>query len=329
MNVGEEAPGRGSGSSGGGGRSDQGISFHKGARPSIEFYEGGVRTCLGAWCPNSTGKGGATRGRIKGWSTASRRRFREWLLCWRPPAGWLVYSGTFTIPGPVAAVSEMKHVWDTFRTWVKNQGWCGTWRLEVQTRGALHWHVILGVPADLAGAEPLPCMTSDQIPGARLAAVADRVWPAWLRAVDELGRVPRSGWRGGCPRSRLPGARRHAVELSNGAYAEGAWLRYLQDHASKRKQGQVGEGIGRHWGVINKGLYRRALAVRIEGLSDREWHRFLRAFQRLTTPGIPAACVFGRKRGRRSKRGAWGSAVWFSRPATVARLLAWAKGGLS
>ena len=68
--------------------------------------------------------------------------------------------------------------------------------------------------------------------------------------------------------------------------SRGAWLRYMQDHASKGKQDQIGVAKGRHWGIIGRKLYSRAVPVSTAELSDSEYFRFLRAYQRLCRPSF-------------------------------------------
>ena len=101
----------------------------------------------------------------------------------------------------------------------------------------------------------------------------------------------------------------------------------MQDHASKGKQDQIGVAKGRHWGIIGRKLYSRAVPVSTAELSDSEYFRFLRAYQRLCRPSFPAPCVFGRRLGYRPSFGCRGESVRFSRPETVLRLVDWARTG--
>jgi hypothetical protein len=120
------------------------------------------------------------------------------------------------------------------------------------------------------------------------------------------------------------------------------WLRYLQDHASKRKQSQSVIGVGRHWGVIGRDRFRVTTATHIEEMSDGAYAKFLRAFQRLCTPvcslvmplrscdvarweKLVKRIPFGRRVGRVMRRGRSGKSIWFTRPASVARLVSWAR----
>jgi len=77
----------------------------------------------------------------------------------------------------------------------------------------------------------------------------------------------------------------------------GAFMRYVADHASKRKQAQLG-WQGRQWGVIG-----RKHLVRREGrtLNVKEWRllKFLHVLRRLCRYRVKAPCVFGSKLSRK------------------------------
>jgi len=124
--------------------------------------------------------------------------------------------------------------------------------------------------------------------------------------------------------ARWPGAGEHAcqVELDDG---QGAWLRYLNDHATKSKQAQIATGYGRHWGIIGKARLPTSEAAETLDLTPDQSARFWRAFDRLRTPQIKdERALFGRRLGTTPKRGRWGRAVFFSRPDTVRKLAEWA-----
>ena len=279
-------------------------------------------------------KGGGKRGKIKGWSSASRRRMREFLLCQGEPEGWHVFGVTCTVPGPVCSVEEYKRVFDRFRDWLRKAGHAAVWRLEVQQRGALHWHLLCIVRPD-----GVPFRESWEKYHEKMRSAVQRVCfqegcrEAWASALDSLGKsecvVNLPGGRQRRDerlRSRFPGARAHACDVQASEGARGAWLRYLQDHATKRKQGQVGSGFGRHWGVINRKAFAARLPSESVSMDRGEWVVFLRAFQRMCTPRIPCdKAPFGCRLGWRNSRGRIGKSVWFSRPESVMRLVEWAK----
>lgn len=133
---------------------------------------------------------------------------------------------------------------------------------------------------------------------------------------------------GGALRSELPGAQTRAVDVQTGGDERGSWYRYLADHASKTKRGQVGRYIGRHWGVVGRAHLRMVPGSPSSDLSNDEYHRLTRAYARLCTPRrLKAGVPFGRKLGRRyGKARGVGNHAFFCRPATMSRLIAWASG---
>lgn len=155
---------------------------------------------------------------------------------------------------------------------------------------------------------------------------------AWWQALDSIGQqryapplAVGGGWLVGVSGlSAMPGAREHSAVVDCGQESHGAWLRYLQDHASKRKQEQSAAGAGRQWGIIGRRWFVERVPSEVCALDDAAFWRFLRVYQRLCTPSRPAPCVFGRRLGYRPQRGNWGASVWFSRPSTVRRLVDWA-----
>ena len=137
------------------------------------------------------------------------------------------------------------------------------------------------------------------------------------------------------------GADKHAVDIQKDE-GKGAWLRYLQDHATKSKQEQeAGEGWGRHWGVVGRDKFERQQAyASLKFSSEKTFSKFLRVYQRLCTPGnwqfikervrktwpkFEGRVFGGRARGWRITRGRHGRSVWFTNPDTVWRLAEWAE----
>lgn len=278
---------------------------------SIQVYQNGVAINGLKIAGNPSGKGGGKRGVVKGWSKSSRKRMREFMLRMRVPEGWEVASVTLTFPGTVPDISEAKAAWEVFRTWVKNQGLCGIWRVEIQKRGALHWHCMIGCD-----------------PNRHEGHVKDWQWDlkdAWSRCLDTMTGCYDANGNFYYARSQMPGASVRACVVS-WKDSGGAWERYMQDHASKTKQEQIAIGIGRHWGVIRKSLFRAVLPEECLDLTRSEFNRFVRCFQRLRTPLIRCQkAPFGRKVGFRARWGCWGRSVAYTKPETVRRLVAWAK----
>jgi hypothetical protein len=124
------------------------------------------------------------------------------------------------------------------------------------------------------------------------------------------------------------GAEARAVDIQETSSAQGAWLRYLQDHSSKRKQEQIPDDIGRHWGIVGRRLWKTADPDEVIQLDEIENVRYLRMIQRLSTPSKKdQSKPFGRKLLKRNRRGRLGSSVWFGKPETHRRAAEWAKGG--
>lgn len=266
---------------------------------------------------NPTGKGGGIRGKVGGWSKASRRRLRMALLTLAAPDGWVVAGATFTIPGPVVPHEEAKRIWAWFCMSLLRSGRGMIWRLELQKRGMLHWHALLIAPDIIS---------------------LQRTHSLWAEAVGRLGPFEpaepyygeNGNWSKGYTfcgsRMSLPGAFLHASVIdSGGAEASaGAWLRYLQDHASKNKQEQTPTDVGRHWGIVGRAFFVLRIPIKCDKLSTKQYSMVRRAYERLATPHRKADCAFGNRLGWGVKRGRRGRAVCFVNPSTVARMIEWA-----
>ena len=55
---------------------------------------------------------GGRRGKIKGWSSSSRRRFRDWLL--KHEADSEIFAVTLTVPGDVVTPDQWRSLFDAF-----------------------------------------------------------------------------------------------------------------------------------------------------------------------------------------------------------------------
>ena len=365
-------------------------SNRKRLAPSIETFPGGVRI-IGLRGHGKGNENPPKRGAVKGWSSDSRKRMRDFLLTHEPVAGLKSYGVTFTVPGPSIEPEQARRLWNHFAKHYLTRNGCGAvWRVEIQKRGAVHWHCLLAAPPKIDGAEvwnvlrwwwttamkilppwyvhagggqPEP---KDVLPGCQRHRVGEQWWdvarvpsktgmklPSTLAHLQEA-----SDWI--AQRSILfghsvvtvmnpaelekytlwswPGAWQYSVHLQEGG-GRGAWLRYLQDHATKAKQEQIAEGFGRHWGVVGRTKFVELQPDGEKVFSCREsYFRFWRAYHRLTRPvmsyrirrektgGKFAGRPFGGKSlGWSSSRGIYGTSVWYSRPATVERLMEWAE----
>lgn len=264
---------------------------------------------------------GGSRGVVKGWSMASRRRMRKWLLTHSPASGSISYGVTFTIPGPLVDIQRAKAMFEKFANdecAKKHVGLC--WRIEIQKRGSYHWHCLASVPKNI-NAKKFFLL-------------------GWMKAIDSLGccshiitNEKREIVQMDVLRSNLIGAAKYAVDVQ-GEGDSGSWLRYLQDHASKFKQEQIPENIGRHWGVYGRKFFQEITPLHdLTFESEKHFYRFLRSLRRLCTP------VMSHKKtrlGRESKfmnrpfsgsalgwsnrRGGRGRSDWFSSPDVAKRI---------
>jgi hypothetical protein len=280
--------------------------------------------------PGNNGMRG-NRGEIKGWSKSSRHRLRMWMLTHAPAdPDALLLSCTYTVPGPALAPAAARRLWNLFS---KNQcvrcGVGAIWRLEVQERGAAHWHCLMIFPPSAVSRffPGFPVESREQV--AVLAPIVARMmWHNALKAfgpetfadphVMKYGRVISSVGS----RMEIPGAERHSAKVERMPESNQiAWLRYLQDHASKAKQGQIAQGFGRHWGVIGRKQFREVLPDNRISLTDAQYWAFCRMYRRMIAGTIKAPLApFGRKVASLWSVGIAGSTPRFSSPETVARM---------
>jgi len=244
------------------------------------------------------------RGAIKGWSSASRCRMRNYLLTHSPKKGFKVCGITLTIPGPVMDPARAKSLFAKFSLELARSGSCAVWRLEVQARGMLHWHLVVGTkhPSDVM-----------------------LLWHDCIRSLgpetfDPPYETEKCVYRTVTSRMALWGASGHSCDVQQQGDDQ-RWYRYLQDHASKGKQEQIAENVGRHWGVIGRKYFDTLLPDGVYDLNDRQYDQVVRMEQRLCTPSYPAPCVFGRSLGYRISRGKRGTATWFGSCETVKRII--------
>lgn len=123
--------------------------------------------------------------------------------------------------------------------------------------------------------------------------------------------------------SKWVGAEKYAADVQAFSTLHGAWKRYMNDHTSKAKQAQIGENIGRHWGVIGKKAFNDLSPVSVARLTHQEYSRYLRWSNRLKTPYIRCeGALFGKRKGFKPSRGKTGRCVTFCFPETYNRMLA-------
>jgi len=327
--------------------------------PVISVYEGkGIQTRGPRIVGNPTGKGGGKRGKIKGWSLSSRRRMRRYLMTHRPCEGYNTFAATLTIPG---APIEADRAQELFKGWSREAVKAGigsVWRLETQTRGQLHWHLLCAVPEGVSE-RIIENLWIDQIMKLGWCAVwydpdkhdklIERInhdvrtpipeacyeldlgyvcslgeqWPGFCVAQAELD-DPRAGtnrpvlWLAN--RYMIPGANLRMCVVDKGDCGA-KWLHYLADHATKRKQEQIAVGVGRHWGVVGRKCFTEVLPEDL-AIPSRQYSQILRWLRRWHTPSVkdPRA-PFGRRLGWKLRRGAWGTSEWFTDESVVLRMI--------
>lgn len=284
------------------------IGDKRGKCNSIKLYAQGVQLYKKPITQRAM-SGGGVRGDIVGWSAASRRRMREYMITHSPPDGMHVCGVTLTIPGPTMEPERAKSVFASFCHNIEKNGDCAVWRLEIQERGQLHWHLICGTkhPADVV-----------------------MEWQDCIRALGpETFNPPHVSVK--CiyttveNRMCIFGASEHSVNLQQGG-DRGSWLRYMQDHTTKAKQEQIAVGVGRHWGVIGRKRFVSLLPDLDRELTDGEIARYLRMHQRLATGSEKHDNPFGRRLKGRFRRGFRGTSTWFGNPETMGRMLSSAIG---
>jgi len=206
--------------------------------------------------------------------------------------------------------------------------------MEVQAkRGALHWHAIgIGGPLSLGGT--IHDISGDQPAEVKTAmyraVLASRFRELWLSALDRLG--PAEGNLSGPSgknrklkvqsRRDWPGAKKRAFQAEQSEPWRVEFMRYLIDHVSKRKQGQVGSGVGRHWGIVGRKLFAFEGADEVIEMKEKVYWKALRMWRRMARRHVnDSRCPFGWRKGRKTQFGSMGSCVRFENPDIVRQIV--------
>lgn len=230
------------------------------------------------------------------------------MLRQRPAVPVASLSVTLTVPGPVLQPEEVRSLWDRMSIKLNHAGYSCVWRMEVQSRGAAHWHLLLHVRLE-EREEQTVCDIAQL-----------RIENDWMKALAAMGPVEYTGYFPPAGKSGVwditrdvwPRADKHAVVIEIVRDSEAGWTRYMLDHTSKKKQGQVAQGIGRHWGIVGRSLYRVVFPERIVHLTRAQVCALLRIMQKHGRPRIrDERSIFGSRLGWRSSRGRVGRTVWF------------------
>lgn len=245
--------------------------------PHLGFvvYKKGVRYRPAAFCWSGQTPPKREAGDIKGWSLASRRRMREWLMTHNGPDGWSSVAIDLTFPAmpvgsPDVVISreDAISVFQAFAHRLTRAGWGLVWRLEVQPRKYTkrkdirgreqpHYHCIGICPP---GVDPMSSRDH------------------WLAVLG--------------PRGAVCGASEHAALVNVCDDWTGARIRYLHDHASKAKIDQIAVGWGRHWGVIGRRQFVQEFG-RAANLSRAEEFEAARILRKLIRRRIVDPRAFG------------------------------------
>lgn len=228
--------------------------------------------------------GESTRGVITEWSRKSRANMVRCLAQrdWQPlamQAGYRLAMVTLTYPGDWQKVaptgeSSKRHL-DAFFKWLDRRGWGdGAWKLEFQSRGAPHYHLMLSLPIGKTA--------KYRLESGRDGSLGELISEAWARIVgaegDERAKHRNAGTR---------------IDFSHGARCSDPvrLATYFAKHGSptvgSRKEYQHdvpcewtldGCGPGRFWGV--RGVPRVVREVQIERRHALELLRIVKGWSR-------------------------------------------------
>lgn len=218
----------------------------------VDYYDGKGVVLRASGFVKSAGKPptNVKRGRVGGFSKSARRRMRQWMLTHSAPDGWSVHGATFTIPGPVLPDDLERSIWKWFCREFQRKGWGMVWRLELQRRGARHFHAL--------------CILPNDVPSHNVVFL-------WWDALRSVGAVTYSGECVHRVSSLMAhfGALDYSCRMQSDGGGRGAWMRYLADHASKSKECQEAIGKGRHWGLSVVIVLSRCFLIESNILTNR------------------------------------------------------------
>lgn len=239
------------------------------------------------------------RGRITGFSKASRRRLRDLIL--RTSAyGFWRFGLCLTLPGELVEneTDVFKRIVNRFQTKF-HRAFSSSFmicRVELQSRGAPHLHALVFLRDD-----------------------GDSRFSDWVGVAELWRSAVYCDWRFSSE-SSFRAFENHGVKFTD-FKSKSAAIRYLVDDMSKHKQAQLGYK-GKQWFVVN----RRNLALESASdvLRDRQAVVVARVFGKLRRYWIDdSRCVFGR---RLSKFHSCDSGISFAGEKTVQRIIEWVKG---
>lgn len=180
------------------------------------FEEGGVRHRLNA-VPIVSRNVRGLRGSVKGCSSSSRRRLRQFLIQNEGSCSLPEWALTLTVR-MVAGPDQWRKVWRAFRQRVIRLRVPFVWRVELQRRGTPHLHC---------------CVWCEE-------SCVETLRQNWLQVwgvENDLDHIA------------------HAVEYR--PLLGAAWYGYMILHAQKHLDGQGNAWTGRQWGVVNARMFRQ------------------------------------------------------------------------
>jgi hypothetical protein len=236
-------------------------------------------------------------------------------------------------------VKDYKQLFDKWLHHTDVRKWGVVYRVEVQERGALHWHCMVVKPGHKSR------LLENRETNAGYGAF--EIFASWVCVVDETFPMvqydkpvpvpspdpgeyskavsgPLSWWRGAttCRRTGCYcGGTGHMITIEYQDHGRNSWYRYMADHATKVKRNQIASDIGRHWGVNGRSHFPKFQGEKVD-LTVSEYHKFRRMYERLATHRVlDERCIGGKRLGRRPKRGRYGTSQAFMNPGTRDRLL--------
>jgi hypothetical protein len=208
----------------------------------VEVYPNGVQM-RGKLDPLREAPDLPPRGQIHGFSDKAARRLKCAFMELEVP-GAVLWSFTLTTHASLSP-DDWRALMKRFRCALRDRGWAGIWRVELQRRGTPHLHVAFWLP---------------------VAVHFNEVRLLWLRCTREIDDEE---------------ARGHAVKGEQIPAGDGGWAVYMGLHSGKHKEAQLG-WIGKHWGIWNVSAFAKREPVRAT-LNGHQHAAYLRTVRRLET----------------------------------------------
>ncbi len=213
---------------------------------------------------------GARRGKVGKFTFASRRRLQDALLRLDYKRGFTV-STSFTFPGVEITDEDAKRCFEFWSREAVKRDWSAIWRMEIQQRGMIHYHLWLGIPWSL-----------DTMDMATMKGFFEQIRQSWADAVDSIGCRMSTKTQEKINISQMIGFQKHGVvtewhsDDEDGSKAD-FWFRYMAAHAIKDTK-QEAVGRGRHWGIVGRKGFSEADTIAEGKLTDAEHAMIMKAY---------------------------------------------------